>query len=44
MIVPNTIAPPKRCVGGKDEKKNIEKPEQIMNMDVTTGFHIAFLI
>ena len=40
-IVPNTIAVPKRCVGGNEEKKKIEKPEHIMNIDVTIGFHMT---
>ena len=37
---PRTMVPPKRCVGGKDEKKKIPKPAQITSIEVMIGCHI----
>ena len=40
IIEPNTMVPPKRCVGGNDEKKKIPKPAQIISVEVMMGCHI----
>lgn len=43
MIVPSTIDPPKRWVGGNDEKKKMANPLETINIDVITGSHMRSL-